>query len=107
MTERKLMEIELNLHGGGKATLSYTLDLIMMHSDFISAQWQPDSIGIEVMAYDDTVKVAFHPYSKDVKHFVNNYQSWYFDIAHKDELLDFFKKLGYPCTQRPVIGGEE
>lgn len=94
------MELKLKLKGGGELLLSYQLDLIMLHSDFISGQYAPDAVGIEITTHKTFVKVAFHPV-KPV-HF-QNYQGWFFEPEHKDELLSFFKKLGYPCPQTPVI----
>ena len=93
--------LSLMFKGGGKAFLSYQRALIMLHGDFISAQWQPDSIGIEIMVYDQTLKVGFHP-NGNVQHF-NNYQSFYFEREHYDEVLKFFKSLGFPCPQIPVM----
>ena len=85
-------------------TISYQSDLIMLHSDFISAQWHPDTVGIEIQSYNDTVELAFHPNSKTSPY---NYQSWYFDIEHKEAILKFFMLLGFPCPQTPHFDMKE
>lgn len=91
-------KLVLILPNGDEAVLSYQSDLIMLHSDCISAQWPPQNVGVEVCSFgrDKTVKVGFHP--TNGMHF-QNYQSFYFKKEHEQDLLVFFKKLGFPCPQ--------
>ncbi len=84
---------------GKEATWSYQMKLIMLHTDFISAQWEPDSIGVEVMHHKDCIKVGMHPVRGN-----SNYQSFYFDIRYFGEILTFFRSLGFPCPTPDIFG---
>jgi hypothetical protein len=89
-------EIEIELSTGARALLSYQNRLIMLHSDFISAQWEPDSVGINLERIDDRVDVCFWP-SKSP----NNYQRWSLAIKEYYKVRGFFVALGYPVVEQP------
>lgn len=77
---------------GNNACWSLQHNLIMLHSGCISAQWEPDTIGVEIMHTGKNIKVGMHPVRGNT-----NYQSFYFDIRFFEEILTFFKALGFPC----------
>ncbi len=84
---------------GDDATWSFQMDLIMLHTSCISAQWEPDTIGVEVMHHEDCIKVGMHPVGGNT-----NYQSFYFEPKYFGEILAFFKSLGFPCpTPNPML----
>jgi hypothetical protein len=101
----EVIEIELEAASGNPVSLSYRMDLIMLHSDNMSAQWSPEHVGVEVCSFgrEDVVKLAFHSTGG---HSGQNYQSFYFKKAHKEDLILFFKKLGFPCPQ-PMQAGNK
>lgn len=74
------------------AIWSFQQNLIMLHSGFISAQWDPDAIGVEILHQGESVKVGMHPVKNNT-----NYQSFYFLPNDFEEILQFFKILGFPC----------
>lgn len=95
--------IEVKLVSGETVTISYQMDLIMMHSQWLSAQWHPDQVGVQVSRQEKCVQLgisAILPREVDIKHFPNHHQSFYFDKNEYDTILNFFKKLGFPCYQQ-------
>lgn len=94
-----MKELKVKTVTGYEMTFSYQADLIMLHSDFISAQWSPDCTGIEVANQGVNVKVAFHTISKITDVNFPPYQSWYFNVDEFEPLLAWFKSLGFPCPQ--------
>ena len=63
----------------------------MLHSGFISAQWEPDIIGVQVLRQPENVMVAMHHIG------VGHHQSFFFRKEHYEEILCFFRLLGFPC----------
>ncbi len=93
-----MLEINVKTKSGSEAIWSFQYNLIMLHSDFISAQWEPDSIGVEVLHQGCSIKVGMHPTTG-----VSNYQSFCFSVDSYDEILLFFKFLRFPChTPNPM-----
>ena len=80
---------EVRLISGYTATLSYSDDLIMLHTPTTSAQWEPQFTGIEILSYGLGVKVGFHSNNS------RTYQSWLFDATSKEAIVIFFRLLGY------------
>lgn len=78
---------------GDEATWSFQSKLIMLHTSCISAQWEPDTVGIEIMHCKECIKVGLHPIGGN-----SNYQSFYFNPRYFGEILTFFRSLGYPCS---------
>jgi hypothetical protein len=98
-SQEESMEIEVQGLRGECVNLSYQMGLIMLHSSYISAQWHPKHVGVEVSSgfgMEKTFKVAFWP--TNGLH-VDNYQSFFFMIDDMAKTLLFFKKLGFPCPQ--------
>ena len=87
-----MIELKVTTASGQEVIWSYQMDLIMLHGDFISAQWEPDCLGVEILKQEHNVKVGMHTIGGG-----NHYQSWYFEIKDYEALLGFFKKLRYPC----------
>ena len=77
---------------------SYQSNLIMLHADFISAQWEPNKVGIEVMKQPENMKVAIHHIG------VGHHQSFYFKQDNFEDLLCFFRLLGFPCRTPNPFG---
>jgi len=97
----------LTLIGDQEAQLSYQSDLIMLHSDAISAQWSPNNTGLTVMKTSELVKLGFTTVSRTGDSSVSrNYQSFHFVPENYDEIKAFFSALGFPehCfTEIPTI----
>ncbi len=93
--EEILEQCAVTLADKGIATWSVQNSLLMLHTDSTSAQWNPDSIGVQIQETDFVTKVSLHP----VRGVVENYQSWYFTTDSTDKLTKFFKLLGYSCNR--------
>lgn len=101
------MEIKVESLGGAEYVFSFQQNLIMLHCHVISAQWNPDQVGVEVMLSKDCVKVglsAILPREVDAIHFPNHHQSFYFKPKCYPDLLKFFKALGFPCPNSDPFG---
>ena len=94
-----MKETTIKTIDGQEATWSFQMKLIMLHTDFISAQWEPNSIGVEIMHHKNCIKVGMHPVGGNT-----NYQSFYFDVQFFEEILTFFKTLGFPCPTPDIFG---
>ncbi len=90
---KKIKQITVKLAGGGLATWTFQQDLIMLQTDSTSAQWNPNTIDVELSLQEIDVKVGMYP-SDDT-----NYQNWYFETDSYIKLLSFFQSLGFSCGQ--------
>lgn len=100
-------KIDVTLAGGNPCTISFQSDLIMMHSTFLSAQWNPDQVGIEVSHCQNCVKVGISATLPSVipsEFFPNHHQSFYFSVDDYKPLLEFFKALRFPCHNPDPFG---
>ncbi|WP_318493390.1 hypothetical protein [Photobacterium leiognathi] len=81
---------KIKLINGQEIELTYCHNLIMIQSDFISAQWEPNATPISLEMYGNNhIKIGF--YTKELQ----NYQSWYVDTKEEKVINDFFTRLGY------------
>ncbi len=97
-----MKEVKVKTVDGREAIWSFQQKLIMLHTDCISAQWEPDTIGVEVMHHEKCIKVGMHPVGGNT-----NYQSFYFDPRFFGEILTFFRSLRYPCHSPDPFGHHE
>ncbi len=70
--------------------------LLFLHSDFMSGQYDIDSIGVDITKQPNSVKVAFMSVWKRT---VNNYASYYFEAIEFEALRDYFRQLKFPVPQ--------
>ncbi len=64
--------------------------LLFLHSDFMSGQYDIDSIGVDITKQPDSVKVAFMSIWART---VDNYASYYFEVSEFEALRDYFLQL--------------
>ena len=86
---------------GGKNNgvhIAYQKKLIMLHCDFISAQFDPDEIGLCVTTClkTNTLDIEFTTLGDAIM----NYQRWSFDLDDNFEMVrDFFRLIGFTRPQ--------
>lgn len=92
------MEVEVTFLDGTKGQVSYQQKLIMIHSPSISAQWNPDGVGVQLVGTDEYVSVGLHITSCNFGH----YQNFFFKPENYEALKGFFKTLRFPeqCFSR-------
>ena len=94
-----MLSVDLPLskvEGGFNITFSYQMDLLMLHGAGLSAQWNPDSVAIQVnMEPDGMAHVRLWPQHNPV----DGYLHFFFDSEYFDQAAAFFRKLGYPVAQ--------
>lgn len=75
------------------AKISVMNNLIMLHSDHISAQWPLDHTGVELTHQGNgIIKLGFHHTGCATQ----TYQSFYFDARYHEVIHLFFKTYGFP-----------
>lgn len=67
--------------------------LLFLHSDFMSGQYDIDSIGVDITEQPNSVKVAFMSIWART---TNNYASYYFEAGELQPLTDYFRQLKFP-----------
>lgn len=88
--------LDLKMESGANAVLSFQMNLIMLHSPDISAQWEPDHVGVQVFNYGERAKIGFTLMSDLDPDMHTNYQSFLFDGDYYPLICQFFKKLNFP-----------
>ena len=77
------------------ATISIRKDLIMLHSDCISAQWPLNGTGVSLHHISKNfIKLGFHSVLTPL-----SYQSFFFDAKEFDDVDRFFKGFGFPMPK--------
>ena len=89
------MEIKMKMLGiktksGADAELMFRMDLIMLNTPDVCAQWSPDCVGVTVYNFGSHVKVGFTSLQN------NNYQSFYFESGSYEFICNFFRGLRFP-----------
>lgn len=96
-------KLDVRLVNGSTLKLSvFRGELLFMHSEFISAQFDLDMTGIGVHDQITSIKIEFHTLTPNN----NSYQGWFAEKDQLDELLEYFKMLGYKCDQYHKISLE-
>ena len=88
------MELVLKTKTCGEVILSFKCELIMMHSQFISAQFEPDKIGVQVSGYssNNLLTIAFTTLGDGI----GNYQKWAFKLDNNfPQAETFFRSIGF------------
>jgi len=68
--------------------------LLFVHSQFMSGQYIMSRIGVIITDPLNSAKVAFISTDFGLS---DDYQSYYFKIKEYEELIRYFKGLGYPA----------
>ncbi len=91
-----MIEINVVMNSGDKASLSFQQNLIMLHSTNISAQWPPNNVGVQVERYTDFTKVSFQISRTNELALAQSHQGFMFHSDEYDKLVTFFKALSFP-----------
>ena len=111
MSKELTHELDVKLMGGMVLKLSvFKKGLLFLHSDFISAQFQLDTTGINVQDNLNCAKIEFYVLNKvnrtdaDFEDYVGDtYQSWYVEHGELETLRNYFRSLGFRCEQIPMF----
>lgn len=73
--------------------------LLFIHAPFLSGQWPIDKIGIQVTHERASVKIGITSTDNAML-----YQSWIVEAGQFDEIVSYFKGLGFPVPNPDPMG---
>lgn len=97
---RGFMKLNVEMIGGSQAQLSFQSGLIMLHTDYMNAQWHPDYVGVQVLLTMDYVQVGL----SNTTGMANHHQTFMFESACYGRILTFFTDLRFPCPNPDPFG---
>lgn len=87
----------------GNSTITFSVfddELLFVHSDFTSSQFVLDEFGVQIMYQGKSIQVALMFNGRGINS--QNYFSLFFRGDQYDALINYFRRLGYPCPETPT-----
>ncbi|EOV8094093.1 TPA: hypothetical protein NGR52_004247 [Vibrio parahaemolyticus] len=110
--DKPTFQIDLTLHNAGEAQLSYWQQskLVMLHAECISAQWGLNDFVPTIQVCSKShfqLGLDTHLSHRHPNVYTPNYQSFFFDIADFEKVVDFFALLRFPMERCVLLDKEQ
>lgn len=93
-------EFDVKLKDGSVLSLSlFDAKLLFLNSDFICGQFDIDTTAIQVLDYPKATKIEFY-----IQGSGQSYQGWFAEKGQFKAIQKYFRVLGYPCPDVPMVG---
>ena len=103
------MSVKVQSVNGETLEWSYQHGLIMLHGNFLSCQWHPDHIGVNLyQQMDGSIYLgisAIIPRHLSLSYYTQAHQTFILNRVCFEEIKVFFNSLGFPCHKAQAING--